>query len=201
MTALLAFSRAVDSLNERVGRIAAWLVLLSCLISAGNAMVRYGIGTSGNAWLEIQWYLFSAVFLLGASYTLKVNEHVRVDIVYSSISGRARLWVDLLGTIVFMLPAVIMLTLMTWPFFANSVVKAPEGETAPDFAATLEGIFTPLGWERSDKAGGLIRWPIKIMMPIGFFLLSIQGLSELIKRAAALLGAYRLDTRYEKPLQ
>ena len=201
MPALLAFSRSIDFINSKIAHIANWLVLLSCLISAGNAMVRYGINTSSNAWLEIQWYMFAGMVLLGTSYTFKVNEHVRVDIVYAIVSDRTRLWIDVLGTILFMLPGVIMLTWMTWPLFANSVAKAPAGEIMPNFTATLEGFLHPDAWERSDQAGGLIRWPVKILMPIGFFLLALQGISELIKRIAALVGAYAVDTKYEKPLQ
>ncbi len=197
----LAFSHGVDALNAKVGKLAAWLVLLACLISAANAMIRYGMNSSSNAWLEIQWYMFSGIFLLGASYTFKVNEHVRVDIVYAIVSDRTRLWIDCLGTLLFMLPAVAILTWMTWPLFANSVVKAPEGATVPSVSATLSGFLHPAGWEHSDMAGGIIRWPVKILMPIGFFLLTLQGLSELIKRIAALAGLYTVETKYEKPLQ
>jgi TRAP-type mannitol/chloroaromatic compound transport system permease small subunit len=201
LPALLALSRGIDYVNMKLGRIAGWLVLFACLISAGNAMVRYGLSTSSNAWLEIQWYMFAAIVLFGASYTFKVNEHVRVDLVYSIVSDRTRLWIDLVGTIVFMLPGVIMLAIMTWPLFANSVVKAPAGETMPTFQATIQGLLRPSGWTDSDQAGGLIRWPVLIMLPLGFLLLALQGVSEVIKRVAALLGAYRVDTKYEKPLQ
>jgi TRAP-type mannitol/chloroaromatic compound transport system permease small subunit len=201
VSALLALSRGIDYVNTKLGRVAGWLVLFACLICAGNAMVRYGLSTSSNAWLEIQWYMFAAIVLFGASYTFKVNEHVRVDLVYALVGDRGRLWIDLVGTIFFMLPGIIMLVVMTWPLFANSVVKAPEGQTMPTLSATLDGLLRPDGWERSDQAGGLIRWPVKIMLPIGFFLLTLQGISEMIKRIAALQGAYRVDTKYEKPLQ
>lgn len=177
--ALLGFSRAVDWVNARFGAIANWCILVSCLISAGNAMVRYGIGTSSNAWLEIQWYLFSAAFLLGASYTLKVNEHVRVDIVYAMAGDRGRLWIDLLGLVFFLMPATIILAQMTWPFFLDAYDRG----------------------EISGNAGGLIRWPVKILLPLGFLMLTLQGLSEIIKRVAALMGLYRIETKYEKPLQ
>ena len=179
MKSLLRFSEAVDKLNRGFGEIANWLVLLACLISAGNATSRYLFSASSNAWLEIQWYMFSGMFLLGASYTLKVNEHVRVDLVYANVSDRTRLWIDLLGIIFFLLPATVILAYMTWPCFLDSFYR---GET-------------------SANAGGLIRWPVKILLPIGFFLLTLQGLSELIKRVAALKGLLKLDTKYEAPQQ
>ena len=166
MGGLLAFSRAVDKMNYYVGKIADWTVLLACAISAGNAFVRYGISYSSNAWLEVQWYLFAATVMLGASYTLFRNEHVRVDLLYGNMGERARLWVDVFGFIFFMLPAVILLTWMTWPFFVDSFVRG----------------------EGSPNAGGLLRWPVKILMPVGFFLLVLQGFSELIKRIALLRG-------------
>ena len=179
MQPLLAFSRGVDRVNTFFGSVATWLVLISCVISAGNASIRYLISSSSNAWLEIQWYMFSGIFLLGASYTLKVNEHVRVDVFYSIISERARLWVDAIGIAVFLLPATTLLAYMNWPFFVES-------------------------WniqEGSSNAGGLIRWPVKILPPIGFALLTLQGFSELIKRVAALMGIQAIETKYEKPLQ
>jgi TRAP-type mannitol/chloroaromatic compound transport system permease small subunit len=177
--AALGFTRAIDWVNARFGTLANWCILISCLISAGNAMVRYGIGTSSNAWLEIQWYLFSAAFLLGASYTLKVNEHVRVDIAYAVIGERGRLWVDLIGIIFFLFPATTILAWMTWPFFLDAYMRG----------------------EMSGNAGGLIRWPVKILMPLGFVMLTLQGVSEMIKRIAALMGLYQVETKYEKPLQ
>jgi TRAP-type mannitol/chloroaromatic compound transport system permease small subunit len=177
--ALLRFSRVVDAVNERFGWIANWLVLLACFISAGNAASRYAFSMSSNAWLEIQWYMFSGMFLLGASYTLKVNEHVRVDLIYANVSDRTRLWIDVFGLILFLLPATIMLAWMTWPFFYESWIRD----------------------EMSGNAGGLIRWPVKLLLPIGFALLSLQGLSELIKRIAALRGLIRLETKYEAPQQ
>jgi TRAP-type mannitol/chloroaromatic compound transport system permease small subunit len=179
MQALLTFSRIVDRLNEWVGRLAAWAVLLACVISAGNASSRYLFSISSNAWLEIQWYLFSAIFLLGAPVTLKLNEHVRVDIVYMSVGERGRLWIDIIGFICFMLPATAILTYMTWNFIDQSWLQQ----------------------EISANAGGLIRWPVKLMMPVGFGLLTLQGISELIKRIATLRGTIHIDTRYERPLQ
>lgn len=179
MRRLLALSRAIDALNERLSVIADWLVLLSCLISAGNAFSRYAFSISSNAWLEIQWYMFGALVLLGASYTLKRNEHVRVDIVYSNVSTRRQIGIDIFGTVLFLLPATIILCYLSWPIFHNSWMQG----------------------EVSANAGGLLRWPIKIFLPIGFALLSLQGLSELIKRVAMLTGHMKADLHYERPLQ
>ena len=120
MKPLLALSRVIDALNERLGVVADWLVLLTCLISAGNAFSRYAFGISSNAWLEIQWYMFGALVMLGASYTLKKNEHVRVDIVYSNLSTRKQIQVDIFGGILFLLPAALILTYLSWPVFYNS---------------------------------------------------------------------------------
>lgn len=179
MQGLLRVSGWIDALNARLGLIAAWLVLLSCLISAGNAFSRYTISVSSNAWLEIQWYMFGAMFMLGASYTLKRNEHVRVDIFYGSMSTRTQVWIDLLGGIFFLLPAMSMIGWLSWPVFYNSWA----------------------GNEMSSNAGGLIRWPIKIFLPLGFWLLTLQGLSEVIKRAAMLTGDLETDVHYERPMQ
>jgi len=179
MNALLALSRGIDVLNQKFGWIAEWLVLISCLISAGNAFSRYAFGMSSNAWLEIQWYMFAAVVMLGASYTLRKNEHVRVDVVYSNVSTRRQIGIDIFGTILFLLPATLIMTYLSWPVFHNSWA---------------------LG-EVSSNAGGLIRWPVKLMLPIGFALLTLQGLSELIKRIAMLTGHMKADLHYERPLQ
>lgn len=179
MQSLLALSRVIDSVNEKLSWIADWMVFLSCLISAGNAFSRYAFSISSNAWLEIQWYMFGVVVMLGASYTLKKNEHVRVDIVYSNISTRKQIFVDIFGGILFMLPATLILAYLSWPVFYNSWVEN----------------------EYSGNAGGLIRWPIKIFLPIGFALLSLQGVSELIKRFAMLTGHMKADLHYERPLQ
>ncbi len=179
MNALLRFSGLGDALNEKIGRIASWLVLIACVISAGNAVMRYGFNMSSNAWLEIQWYLFGGMVMLGAAYTLRVNEHVRVDVLYSRYSDRTRLWVDLLGGIFFLLPMAIIIGWLSWPMFINSFHI---GET-------------------SGNAGGLLRWPVKLLVPLGFLLLTLQGLSEIIKRAAALAGHEDINARYERPLQ
>jgi TRAP-type mannitol/chloroaromatic compound transport system permease small subunit len=166
LKALLAFSRLVDWLNERLGRLVYWLILASVLVSSGNAVVRYVFARSSNGWLEIQWYLFSAVFLLGAGYTLQHNEHVRIDIIYSKLSPRTRASIDLLGGLFFLLPMAIIIMALAWPVFLDS-------------------------WrlnECSTDAGGLVRWPVKLLIPVGFFLLVLQGLSEIIKRIAFLAG-------------
>jgi TRAP-type mannitol/chloroaromatic compound transport system permease small subunit len=181
MKVLLALSRAIDAINEKLSWIADWLVFLSCLISAGNAFSRYAFSLSSNAWLEIQWYMFGALVMLGASYTLKKNEHVRVDIVYSNISTRKQILVDIFGGIVFMMPATLILTYLSWPVFWNSWVEN----------------------EYSGNAGGLIRWPIKLVLPVGFLLVALQGMSELIKRVAFLNGipVESLEAHYERPTQ
>jgi len=179
MNALLRLSAAIDLINEKLGVIADWLVLLSCLISAGNAFSRYAFSISSNAWLEIQWYMFASLVLLGASYTLKKNEHVRVDIVYSNLATRKQIAVDVFGTVLFLLPATIILAYLSWPVFYNSWTQG----------------------EVSTNAGGLVRWPVKIFLPIGFALLSLQGISELIKRVAMLTGHMKADLHYERPLQ
>lgn len=179
MKALLACSRLIDAVSERVGRAVGWLVLAAVLVSAGNALIRYSLNLSSNAWLEIQWYMFTALVMLGTSYTLKKNEHVRVDIVYSNISTRKQIGVDIFGTILFLLPATLIMAYLSWPIFHNSWVED----------------------EISGNAGGLIRWPVKIFIPLGFALLSLQGVSELIKRIAMLTGHMKADLHYERPLQ
>ena len=179
MQGLLAFSRVIDAVNHRLSWIADWLVLLACLISAGNAFSRYAFGMSSNAWLEIQWYMFGAVVMLGTSYTLKNNEHVRVDIVYANVSTRRQMSIDIFGFAVFMLPATLIMTYLCWPIFYNAWHMG----------------------EISANAGGLIRWPVKLLLPVGFFLLSLQGISELIKRIAMITGHMKADLHYERPLQ
>ena len=179
MNVLLDLSRLIDRLNEKFAVVANWLVLLACLISAGNAGSRYLFSASSNAWLEIQWYMFAGMVLLGAPYTLKVNEHVRVDLLYSSVSERTQIWIDILGAIFFLLPICLILVYFTWPWFVDS-------------------------WrlnEESSNAGGLLRWPVKLLLPVGFFLMALQGISELIKRIAALEHVIDVEFHYEKPLQ
>jgi TRAP-type mannitol/chloroaromatic compound transport system permease small subunit len=177
--ALLKFSSGVDWVNAQFGVVANWMILLSCLISAGNAASRYLISESSNGWLEIQWYMFAAAVLLGGPYTLKMNEHVRVDLVYGMVSERARIWIDIIGGILFLLPICLILIYFTWPWFVQS---------------------WNLG-EESSNAGGLIRWPVKLLLPVGFVLMALQGVSEIIKRIAALEHVIDLEFKYEKPLQ
>jgi TRAP-type mannitol/chloroaromatic compound transport system permease small subunit len=167
MRTLQRISALIDALNERIGRLVYWLVLAMVLISAGNAIIRKVFSMSSNAWLELQWYLFSAVFLLAAGYTLLRNEHVRIDIIAGRLSPRAQAWIDLLGTVFFLLPMTIMVTVLSWPYFVR--------------AYTFNEI--------SGSAGGLTLWPARILLPVGFLLLSLQGVSELIKRIAFLRGA------------
>jgi TRAP-type mannitol/chloroaromatic compound transport system permease small subunit len=163
---LLRFSRLVDALNERIGHAVYWLVLAMVLISAGNAIVRKVFNYSSNAYLEAQWYLFSAVFLLAAGYTLLRNEHVRIDVIAGHLSPRAQAWIDVLGTIFFLLPMATLIMWLSWPQFWSKFVHH----------------------EISGSAGGLVLWPAWLLLPVGFFLLVLQGLSELVKRIAFLAG-------------
>ena len=166
MRGLLALSRAIDALNERIGNLVYWLVLVMVLVSAGNATTRYALSISSNAWLELQWYLFAAVFLLCAGYTLLHNEHIRIDVVSSRLSRRTQIWIDVFGTLFFLLPMSLYIMWSSWPGFMNAWTSG----------------------EVSGNAGGLIRWPARLIVPVGFFLLSLQGISELIKRIAYLMG-------------
>ena len=166
MNALLALSRAIDAFTERVGRLVYWLVLIVVLISAANATVRKMFNYSSNAYLEIQWYLFSVIFLFGAGYTLLRNEHVRIDIIQGKLSPRAQNWIDVVGIVLFLMPMSLIIMWLSWPLFMDSLARH----------------------EVSTNAGGLIIWPARLMVPIGFALLIIQGVSELIKRIAFLAG-------------
>ena len=166
MKLLLRLSAYIDALSERVGHLSYWLILVAVLVSTGNAVVRYAFNMSSNAWLEIQWYLFSAVFLFCAGYALLHNQHVRIDVISGHLSRRARAWIDLLGALFFLLPMAVAIMWMSWPVFVQA-------------------------WELnevSSSAGGLTVWPARLMVPVGFFLLILQGISELIKRVAFLLG-------------
>ena len=166
MTLLLRMSRWIDALNERVGNAIYWLILVAVVVSAGNATIRYAFDASSNGWLELQWYLFSAVFLLGAGYTLLHNEHVRIDVVFAHLSARQRAWIDLLGGIFFLLPMAIVIMVLSWPILVESWARH----------------------EVSADAGGLLRWPVKLLIPAGFLLLTLQGLSEIVKRIGFLAG-------------
>lgn len=166
MTLLLKLSQLIDWLNERVGKGAFWLVLIMAVISAGNASYRFVFNDSSNGMLEIQWYLFAAVFLLCSPYTLQKNEHVRIDVLSGKLSPRGLAVIDIIGTLFFLLPMVVLVLYLSVPLVAESYKIN----------------------EYSANAGGLIRWPVKILLPIGFTLLALQGVSELIKRFAFLMG-------------
>ena len=166
MTLLLKLSQLIDWLNERVGKGAFWLVLIMAVISAGNASYRFVFNDSSNRMLEIQWYLFAAVFLLCSPYTLQKNEHVRIDVLSGKLSPRGLAVIDIIGTLFFLLPMVVLVLYLSVPLVAESYKIN----------------------EYSANAGGLIRWPVKILLPIGFTLLALQGVSELIKRVAFLMG-------------
>jgi TRAP-type mannitol/chloroaromatic compound transport system permease small subunit len=167
MQSLLKVSRLIDALNERIGRSVYWLVLVAVLLSAGNAIVRKLFNMSSNAFLELQWYLFSAIFLFCAGYTLLRNEHVRIDVITGRLSAKAQTWIDVLGTIFFLLPMAILFIYLSWPIFVRTFTHN----------------------EISTNAGGLLIWPARLMVPVGFALLALQGLSELVKRIAFLTGA------------
>jgi TRAP-type mannitol/chloroaromatic compound transport system permease small subunit len=169
VNSLLALSRAIDALTERVGRFVYWLVLIVVLISATNASVRKLFSVSSNAFLEIQWYLFSVIFLFGAGYTLLHNEHVRIDIISGRLSARAQNWIDVVGIALFLWPMSIIIMWLSWPLFVDSFARN----------------------EVSSNAGGLIIWPARLMVPVGFALLLMQSASELIKRIAFLRGHIR----------
>jgi TRAP-type mannitol/chloroaromatic compound transport system permease small subunit len=166
MQALLKFSSWVDWLNTKVGRLTMWLILLTTLISAGNAIVRKTFNVSSNGLLEIQWYLFAGVFMLGAGYGFLKNSHVRIDFISTKLSDRARNWIDVGGIVLVLLPFCLICIGLGWPFFMQAFISG----------------------EMSQNAGGLIRWPAYALIPLGFGLLLLQGLSELIKRIAFLTG-------------
>jgi len=167
MHGLLKISRLVDWLNDRLGHGLMWLILAAVLISAGNAIVRKAFDTSSNALLEIQWYLFAAVFMLGSGFAFLKNAHVRIDFISNHLSPRTRNLIDIVGIVVFLLPLCYMLVTLSWQLFENAWKSG----------------------EMSQNAGGLIRWPMYGLIPLGFILLALQGLSELIKRAAFISGA------------
>jgi TRAP-type mannitol/chloroaromatic compound transport system permease small subunit len=173
MQGLLQLSRAIDWLSEKLGRSMLWLVLLAVLISAGNAVIRKLFDISSNAWLEVQWYLFSAIFLLCAGYVLKRNEHVRIDVISSRFSKRGQTWIDIIGLVLFLLPVTLLITWLSWPLFWRAYESG----------------------EMSQNAGGLVRWPVFLLLPAGFALLTLQGISELIKRIAFLKGLIEDPTK------
>ena len=179
MSKLLKFALGVDRISAQFGHIAAFTVLAAAIISAGNAFIRYGFDISSNGWLEIQWYLFAVTVMLGAPLVLKLNEHVRVDIFYGKLKGKGPVYVDLFGLVVFLIPVMITLTWLSFPLFLKMY----------------------LTHEMSSNAGGLVRWPAMMLLPLGFAWMLLQGLSEIIKRVAYLQGKFEMDTHYEKPVQ
>src|SRR6201990_1730215 len=179
MRPLLAVSSTIDLLNEKIGYVCNLLVLMACLVSAANAMIRYAFNYSSNGWLELQWYMFAILVLFGASYTFKPNEHVRVKIFSLFLTERRQLWLDMIGTLFFLIPACLLLAYLSWPFFMQAYSVG----------------------EMSGNAGGLIRWRIRFVIPAGFVLLALQGVSEVIKRIAALQGYVTIDAKYERPTQ
>lgn len=166
MAGLLALSRTIDRANEIVGKWVSWLILVSILVSAGNAIIRKAFNMSSNSWLELQWYLFGAAFLLAAAYTLRQNEHIRIDIVYGLFARRKQHWIDLFGHVFFLMPFVILMILYFIPYVSLSFRSG----------------------EISTNAGGLILWPAKSLLLIGFTMLGFQGISEIIKKIAIMRG-------------
>lgn len=179
MKTFLKFSASVDTMNRWFGYIASICVLAACVVSSSNAGLRYAFSLGSNAWLELQWYLFAYLVMLGAAHVLKVNEHVRVDLVYGMLSVKGKIWVDLLGFLLFLMPATLYLLMLCIPPFMDAWQT---GEISPN-------------------AGGLARWPARLALPIGFALVALQGLSEIIKRLAMLSGHLTPDAHYERPLQ
>ena len=179
MKPLLSLAEFIDAINNRFGTLANWAVLLSCFISCANAVFRFGFSLSSNAWLEIQWYLFAVCVMLGAAWVLRVNEHVRVDILYGKLSARGKAILDMVGMVLFLLPLMALMFYLSLPLFIRM------WETQ----------------EMSSNAGGLIRWPAMLMLPLGFSLVLLQGVSEVIKRVAWLAHKYEADFHYERPLQ
>jgi TRAP-type mannitol/chloroaromatic compound transport system permease small subunit len=174
-----AWVRAIDRLTDVFGTLAKWALLAACLISGGNAIVRYVVGYSSNAWLEIQWYLFAVGVMFGAAQVLRLNEHVRVDLFYGRWPARRQVWLDLFGLVFFLLPIMGLLVFLSWPLLAEMFNSG----------------------ESSSNAGGLVRWPAMLTLPLGFVLLVLQGLAEICKRVLWLRGRLQMDTHYERPVQ
>jgi len=166
MSLLLALARLIDAINEKIGLAVSWALLAAVLICAGNAIIRYSLNMSSNAWLEIQWYLFAAMFMLASAYTLKRNEHVRIDVIVGRFSRRTQAIIDILGFLFFLLPVSLLILYFAVPYAMESIRNQ----------------------EVSSNAGGLILWPAKLLIPVGFVLMVLQGFSELIKRLGFLAG-------------
>ena len=179
MAALLKLALGITWVSRRLGWVASVAVLLTALISAGNAFVRYLFDISSNGWLEIQWYLFAGIVMLGAPIVLALNEHVRVDLIYGRLKGNGPVYVDLFGLVFFLIPVMSLMGWLAWPLLVKMY----------------------LTHEMSNNAGGLVRWPAMLMLPLGFAMMSLQGFSEIVKRICYLQGSYQMDTHYEKPVQ
>lgn len=179
MKQLLKLAHGIDWVNDRFAVLAKYAVIFSCLISAANAFVRYAFDYSSNGFLEIQWYLFAACVMLGAAQVLRVNEHVRVDVIYGNLSSKTKVYIDLLGLIFFLMPAMVFFFYLAWPLFMKMYLTN----------------------EMSSNTGGLIRWPVMMMLPLGFILVALQGVSEIVKRVGWLTHTYEMDIHYERPLQ
>ena len=176
MSSLLRFSRFIDLFNERIGKASAWLILAAVVICTVNALVRYTVNLSSNGWLEIQWYLNSAMFLLVAAYALKRNDHVRIDVIAGKLSARTQAWIDIVGSLFALLPMVLIIIWYSWPTLVNSFQIS----------------------EMSSDNGGLIRWPVRLLIPVAFSMLALQGVSEIIKRAAFLQGLIPNPAEHKK---
>jgi TRAP-type mannitol/chloroaromatic compound transport system permease small subunit len=176
---LLALARGIDWINDRFAWFAEWAVFLSCFISAGNAVIRYVFDYSSNGFLEIQWYLFAACVMLGAAQVLRVNEHVRVDIFYARFSGHGKVYIDLFGLVFFLVPVMVAMIWFSFPLFMKMLGSG----------------------EMSNNAGGLVRWPAMLTLPLGFAMVLLQGLAEIVKRVAWLMRVHEMDTHYDRPLQ
>ena len=174
MRALLGFSRLIDTITEFIGKSVSWLILAAVLVSAGNAVIRKIFNMSSNAWLELQWYLFGAAFMFAAAYTLSQNEHIRIDVVYGQFSRRVQHWIDLLGHLLFLMPFVLLVLYYLFPYVKMSYISG----------------------EVSSSAGGLIIWPAKAILLVGFLLLAFQGVSEIIKKIAIMTGNMEDPTPY-----
>jgi TRAP-type mannitol/chloroaromatic compound transport system permease small subunit len=172
MQALLRFAHAVDTINEWLGRGLAWLGLVAVLVCTANAIARYVFNTGSNAWLELQWYLNSAVFLFAAAYALRRKMHVRIDVLFNRLSPRAQTWIEIFGHLFFLLPAVTIIAWYSWPSLVNSIHVN----------------------EYSSDPGGLIRWPVRLLIPTAFAMLGLQGISQVIKSAHFLMGGPAEDT-------
>lgn len=179
MKRLLAWASVIDRITDGFADLAKWAIVAACVISAGNALIRYLVGISSNAFLEIQWYLFAVAVMCGTAQVLRLNEHVRVDVLYGLYRPRVQVWVDLFGFVVFLLPVAFVMMYFAVPLLERMIVTQ----------------------EMSSNAGGLVRWPVTLTMPLGFALLVLQAASEIIKRVGWLRHEFQMDTHYERPLQ